>query len=132
MNLWTRGARGEVSLLLLVLGCAEIPSSDPLEVTLRGSERLLTFEVSAPEISEGLNELTIRVTEDGAPVSGLELAVVASMAVHDHEAKPARTRAEDAGLYRAEVVFSMPGTWSVDVRAEGDVADSCVILVEVD
>jgi hypothetical protein len=100
-------------------------------VTQRGAQRILTFEVESPDPSEGLNELTIRVTEDGAPVGGLEVQLELWMDEHDHDAPPVLAEGDPSGTYRAEVVFAMPGTWTVQLRADGEVGDSCVIFVEV-
>jgi hypothetical protein len=102
----------------LLGACVELPPAEPLLVTQRGAQRILTFEVESPDPREGLNELIIRVTEDGAPVGGLEVQLELWMD-------------DPSGTYRAEVVFAMPGTWTVQLRADGEVGDSCVIFVEV-
>jgi hypothetical protein len=122
-----------VASALSTLGaCAELPPEEPLQVTRRGAQQILTFEVEAPAPREGLNELVVRVSEDGEPVDGLELELDVWMDVHDHDAEPVRAEQDDRGTYLAEVVFSMPGTWSVGLRADGEVGDTCVILVEVE
>lgn len=122
-----------VASALSTLGaCAELPPEAPLQVTRRGAQQVLTFEVEAQAPREGLNELIVRVTEDGVPVEGLELELDVWMDVHDHDATPVRAAHDDHGTYLAEVVFSMPGTWTMSLRADGEVGDSCIILVEVE
>lgn len=122
-----------VPTTLTVLGaCAELPPEEPLQVTRRGVQQILTFEVESPDPREGSNELTVRVTEDGVPVDGIELEIDVWMDVHDHVAEPRMAARVEPGTYHADVVFSMPGTWSVSLRADGEVGDSCVIVVEVE
>jgi hypothetical protein len=123
----------QVAAFASTLGaCAELPPEEPLQVTRRGAQQVLTFEVEAPAPREGLNELIVRVTEDGVPVDGLELELDVWMDVHDHAAEPVVAAHDDRGTYRADVLFSMPGTWTVSLLADGEVGDSCVIFVEVE
>jgi hypothetical protein len=126
-----RLAFASVGPLLLFVGCADVPADEPLEIIQRGAQQILTFEVSAPDPSEGLNSLSIRVTENGAPVDGVELEVDLWMDAHDHGANPILAEPRAPGSYDVDVVFSMPGTWTLSLRADGEVGDSCVIFVEV-
>ena len=84
----------------------------------------------ADSLSEGLNTLELEVREDGEPVQVDTVFVEIHMPDMGHHGVQAEVLPTPRG-YEAEVVFSMPGRWLVDVAVEGEVSDSCQFVLEV-
>jgi hypothetical protein len=119
------------ALALLSSGCSGAePDELPFTQEMPGKSRALTFELSADSLSEGLNTLELEVLEDGNPVQVESIMVETHMPDMGHHGVQAEVLPTERG-YEAEVVFSMPGRWLVDVVVEGEVSDSCQFVLEV-
>lgn len=132
MNRWqVKSLLLGAAFALLAFSCSGAEQDAlPFSEEMPGKARVLTFELSADSLSEGLNTLELEVREDGEPVQVETVSVETHMPDMGHHGAQAEVLPTARG-YEAEVVFSMPGRWLVDVVVEGEVSDSCQFVLEV-
>jgi hypothetical protein len=108
-------------------GCA-VAEAEPVDVDLRGEQGVLVFEVSMPRVVEGENELELRLL-DAATRAAVADAVVEVDAIHVEmghglDVPPSIDRAADGTYLVHDLTLPMPGRWTIELRAEGELADS--------
>lgn len=122
---------------LACAACGSGPSNAGNEPEARiGEAGVLEFALDMLELHEGPSRLALDIVEvaSGEPCEGAALFVEPFMPSMGHGTteKPAVTDAGH-GHYELRVVFPMPGTWDLHVRAEkgGGVADEATFTLDV-
>lgn len=99
-------------------GCSSSDAPPPSKVTRQGSDGRFTFTLEADALTEGRNTLWIELHDaDGAAITDAQVALTFSMTEMEHGDFQGRAFHETGGTYQADVEFSMPGDWTVDVVA---------------
>lgn len=83
----------------------------------------------------GPHDVTIALRDDLGPVSGLDVALDATMPAHGHGTRPVVvTEADTAGRYTApDLDLTMVGAWRIEVEArQGDQTSRAAFLLSVD
>lgn len=109
-----------IAVLLLLSGCGSTPATPVKTVTQRQTVDELTIALEAPERPEllGEQELLISLTDaSGHPIDGAEVWLALVMPTMQMSPNEPDAIAEGNGRYRTKVIFTMPGTWNLEVHA---------------
>jgi hypothetical protein len=115
---------------LAACGSADAPAESPDPFTATGEAGLFEFELQLDDgAAVGALDGDILIMRDGAPVTGAEVWVTASMSSHTHGMSDARAEEAGDGRYRLTGLdVSMAGEWQVEIDALATGAEDTAVF----
>lgn len=123
-----------LSCFALSLGACDADTDSGGELTVQAADgAALHFELSTPPLVEGQNDLGLEILDGDVPLEGATVTVLATMPGMGHDGSGTPATDQGSGGYTVEgLVFSMPGSWEIEVSATSEgVSDSVTFTVEV-
>jgi len=110
-----------IAALLSVSGCSASSGTGPVTtIAQRQTVDQLTIALEAPERPQLLTEQEVLITltdPQGQPVEGAEVWLGLIMPTMQMSPNEPDATAEGRGRYRAKALFTMSGTWQLEIHA---------------
>jgi YtkA-like len=122
----TPGTHARIAILLIaallsVSGCSASSGTGPVKtITQRQTVDQLVIAIEAPERPQLLTEQEVLVTltdPHGQPVEGAQVWLALIMPTMQMSPNEPDATAEGPGRYRAKALFTMSGTWQLEIHA---------------
>jgi hypothetical protein len=116
---WARSLLGFGLLLALLCGCGGGSAGAARTIAQQQQVDEVTIGIEAPERAQLLTEQDVLVTLRDArgPIDGAEVWLGLIMPTMQMSPNEPDAAAEGQGRYRAKAIFTMSGTWNLEVHA---------------